>query len=506
MHSWEGIWGNWVPLGGGGRIQTAPATVLNADGRGEVFATGSDGQLWHVWQPAWQQWIPLSHPPGLGFIGQPAAIRNTDGRLEVFARATDHSYWHSWQLTPGGAWSGWDPLGGQLDSDPTVALNQDGHPEVFGLAPNAGAYHTWYVPGRGWSGWAQFSGAGKSKLAAAQNADGRIEIFLVGTDNQMYHSWQLAPNGGWFGWSSLPGAPGGGWLGDPSAVLDPSGVLAVFGWGSDTSIWLAAQPSWSWRSFGGQLTTSPVAAAQSAAVSVWYQGTDASTYESYRGSDQNWQYHLNRGNVGPPGQVQMGIPYWPQTHPLSCEAAATRMALAAEGIYPGENGILGSMNPSYRAAWYDGNGMRWDDPYARFVGDPNGRESNNTGYGTYWPVAVAAAQVYSGRPIEAGEGISTDDVYWAVRNTHPVVTWIAYHGGGNAYGNYQPLAPRSYLADDGRWVLYGQGYEHAVTVIGVSPNDVLINNPWNSAGQVWLPKSVFENSYGAFNHMAVVFD
>jgi predicted double-glycine peptidase len=44
--------------------------------------------------------------------------------------------------------------------------------------------------------------------------------------------------------------------------------------------------------------------------------------------------------------------------------------------------------------------------------------------------------------------------------------------------------------------------EHAVTVVGVRRDAVLINDPW--FGRAWHPKAQFESAYRTFADMAVV--
>ena len=44
--------------------------------------------------------------------------------------------------------------------------------------------------------------------------------------------------------------------------------------------------------------------------------------------------------------------------------------------------------------------------------------------------------------------------------------------------------------------------EHAVTVIGVRPDAVLINDPW--FGRAWRPKTQFESACRTFDGMAVI--
>jgi hypothetical protein len=137
----------WASRGG---IVFNPVVGNNADGRLEVFARGTDGALWHIWQTApnngWSGWASLG-----GVVANPAAVRNKDGRIEIFARGTDNALWHIWQTAPNNGWSGWASLGGGLTEGP--------------------------FPGR--------------------NQDGRLEVFVKGTDSALWHTWQSAPNNGW---------------------------------------------------------------------------------------------------------------------------------------------------------------------------------------------------------------------------------------------------------------------------------------------------------------------
>src|SRR5215472_11634420 len=73
------------------------------------------------------------------------AILNADGRLELFAMGSDQTLVHVWQKWPNGDWSAWESLGkphptlapsgpdwlGGLASVPAVGSNFDGRLEVF---------------------------------------------------------------------------------------------------------------------------------------------------------------------------------------------------------------------------------------------------------------------------------------------------------------------------------------------------------------------------------------
>ena len=192
----------------------------------------------------------------------------------------------------------------------------------------------------------------------------------------------------------------------------------------------------------------------------------------------------------------LNVPQIFQSHGLSCEAAALQMALAYQGHNVSQDALLNAMPVDRRGPTWDiaGN-FHWSDPYDVFVGNPDGSELAHTGYGTYYPPVVRAANAYGGSVIQAGEGIQPPTLYQAILSGHPVVAWVAFDWKWHQVSHY--------TAWDGDRVQFGSPYEHAVTLIGVTTDNLLVNNPW--FGRQWIPKSTFEASYGTFNHMAVIF-
>jgi len=189
-----------------------------------------------------------------------------------------------------------------------------------------------------------------------------------------------------------------------------------------------------------------------------------------------------------------------QEHNLSCEAAALKMALSYEGINVDEMTLIGYMTRDPRPARFDSQRhlVTWGNPAQGFVGDPNGNLQRYTGYGVYdEPVAFAAIQA-GANVIDAGSGlygapVPASEVYDAVLDGHPVVAWIS--------NTYRTVKLSQYTAYDGSTVWYTLT-EHAVTVIGVKADAVLINDPW--FGQHWHSKAQFEAAYATFQQMAVI--
>jgi uncharacterized protein YvpB len=189
-----------------------------------------------------------------------------------------------------------------------------------------------------------------------------------------------------------------------------------------------------------------------------------------------------------------------QEHNVTCEAAALKMALAYEGITVDEMTLIGYMTNDRRPAQFDPKGrlVAWGDPAQSFVGDPDGHIERLTGYGVYFGPVAAAADRAGAHTIKAGGGlygsaIVPSEVYAAVLDGHPVVAWIS--------NTYRTVNLSRYTAFDGATVSYTLT-EHAVTLIGVRPDAVLINDPW--FGQHWHSKAQFEAAYRTFDNMAVI--
>ena len=196
----------------------------------------------------------------------------------------------------------------------------------------------------------------------------------------------------------------------------------------------------------------------------------------------------------PPSGRVLAVPWYHQVYNLSCEEAALRMALAYAGIATTDDAVYRIVGNDPRPPTFDAAGMHWGNPYTTFVGNINGSEVALTGYGTYYPTIARAAGTLGGHVLRSGEGIPPGVVYQAILDGHPVVAWVTYHWVG--------AARRDYTAFDGQTIPYAGPVEHAVTVVGVSATQVLINNP--STGPEWIDRGTFEAAYAIYNRMAVI--
>jgi len=254
------------------KLSFTPTAALDANGRLEVFAFGSDGGLWSIAQRAsnsdvWGAWQGIG---GLSLGGPPVAAVNANGQLEIFVKGFDGALWHNPQV--GSVFTAWGSLGGALGSIPAVGKNSDGHLEVFALGTNGAVNHIWQLApngSTGWASWASFGGTGKSIITVALNTAGtlagRLQLFVVGNDfptPHLYTLWQTSSSSSpsWASWTSL-----GGWiLPEPSVARNKDGHLEVFAIGHDffsgdnvTHNWQASPGSTSWVGFSSLGRPSP---------------------------------------------------------------------------------------------------------------------------------------------------------------------------------------------------------------------------------------------------------
>jgi uncharacterized protein YvpB len=199
---------------------------------------------------------------------------------------------------------------------------------------------------------------------------------------------------------------------------------------------------------------------------------------------------------GPP-PILVNVPWHHQTYNLSCEEMSLSMVLEFSGHLVTESDILNfiTVDSAHPAAGVAGGG----DPYANFVGDPNGSEVRQTGYGTYWPPIKAAAAHFGATVSQAGEGIAPSTLYAAVKAGHPVQVWVTF--------GWQPHARADYVAFDGKTIPYAGPWEHAMVLSGISSTGVRVNDPDSTTGGAyWVSFSTFESSYAVYNQMAVIFN
>lgn len=219
-HAWQTApnngWTAWAGLGAPapGISIGDPRVVRNADGRLEVFLLANDQKIWHIWQTSpnggWSGWFSLGGPAASISNGAPFVGNNADGRIEVFTTGADGAIYHIWQTAPSNGWSSWAELlaplpGIQFFGLGAVTNNGDGRFQLFFVASDGAL---WTIaqssPSNGWGPVRFLDGAppgeainGDQIPAAALNANGDLAAFVVGADNSVWQITQGSPGGPW---------------------------------------------------------------------------------------------------------------------------------------------------------------------------------------------------------------------------------------------------------------------------------------------------------------------
>lgn len=311
-----------VGCGGGIAAVSTPTVTRNADGRLEIFAIGSDYNVYHNWQTSpggvWNGWLPVSST--INAQGSPAAAINSDGRLEAFAVGNDGIVYQSWQLWPGGPWSDWKQLGSSLgfNGDVAVIANSDGRLEVFAQTGDQ-VWHSWQNQA-GVDDWVDWYSLGDSVALQGQiapavgiNSDGRLEVFAANFQApfvQTYHAYQLWAGGSWSEWQALgyPSGSSGSKVGYSVAVSSDGRLLlfTVNNLSNNISFWSEATPgdSSSWNTIATSLnfqSESPIVGVglnADGTLQIFALSTDGNFYTNAQtspsGAFQSYWYNLYR--------------------------------------------------------------------------------------------------------------------------------------------------------------------------------------------------------------------
>jgi uncharacterized protein YvpB len=198
-----------------------------------------------------------------------------------------------------------------------------------------------------------------------------------------------------------------------------------------------------------------------------------------------------------PATVTIPVPVYQQSMVLDCETAALQQGLAYYGISVSQATLFAQENADTRLPVMGANHtvLRWGNPYTNFVGYVNGSDWTPTGFGVFWPVILDLARRYGLSNAIGGEGFAPSRIYNELAAGHPVQVWIETR--------FARVPVGTWTAWDGTQVRYSYA-EHSVTLSGVSPTQVRVNDVLN-ASQYWVDKALFEANFADFNNMAVIF-
>ena len=195
----DGKYSGWTSLGGG--ASSAPSAVWRRGPQKyfDVAVKGTDNAIWlRTWIPGtgWSAWTSL----GGNLTSAPALNSQADGVLNVFARGTDcQLYQRAWN---GAAWSDWIALGGCLVGAPTVVSRGPNQVDVYARGVNSSIYQRHWDAVSGWTAWAQVDPTVvASSAAVASDTEGREVLFARNGTGMVAKTWNASTS--WTGWTDF---------------------------------------------------------------------------------------------------------------------------------------------------------------------------------------------------------------------------------------------------------------------------------------------------------------
>lgn len=211
----DGRWSGYSVVGSG--VSSKPSAVSWGNGRVDLVARGSDNTVWHWWGDG----DTMYGPESLGgvILYAPAISSRGVDQLQIFAVGTDHQLWErGWNGAAGTGWEpGWTPLGGWINASPGAVSMGPTETDVFVRGGDNALWHRWQR-GASWFGYESLAGTLTSGPAAASTNDGRLEVYVRTT------GWGIAARTysavGWGAWQDVP--VDGSVTSDPAAIHAPN--------------------------------------------------------------------------------------------------------------------------------------------------------------------------------------------------------------------------------------------------------------------------------------------
>lgn len=264
--TWESI-GRPVAGVAGGFLGSIAAVSTGAT-QIELIALGSDGKAYRKsydgrqqWTPrVFDDWQPIGGRTGVSLSPSPAVSSWGADRFDVFAGGSDgnvyHKYfsrfWRDPSSPPGSQMGDWERIGGvpantRIVGSPSVVSWGNGRLDIFVSGSDNKVYHKFFAGSRGWGpgaigdDWEPIGGlTGGARIvgspAAVSWASGRLDLFVTGGDLNVHHKffeggWYASPHSQMGDWEPLgpAGQPGTqAFVGTPAAVSWGAFRLDIF--------------------------------------------------------------------------------------------------------------------------------------------------------------------------------------------------------------------------------------------------------------------------------------
>jgi len=117
----------------------------------DVLVRGADSAIWRTtWTTSWSAWTSVG---GLVTSSAPAVTSRGTDRLDLFARGTDGQVYRT--FNDGAGWSAWTSLGGATASTPAAVASSANRIDLWARGAGSALQHKVWQSATGWSGWSE---------------------------------------------------------------------------------------------------------------------------------------------------------------------------------------------------------------------------------------------------------------------------------------------------------------------------------------------------------------
>lgn len=248
-----GAFGPWVRIGDRSGFVGSPTALKAANGTIVVYARGIDNQMYGVGQPsvgaAFTTWRAIgTGQPAAGFASDPSAVLTTSNTIALYARGADGWVWGTAQATVGGPFGPWQRIGtggSGIAGRPYVTKAANGAIVIYARGTDKKMHGVGQPsPGAAFGSWVPIGTGGPDEFAgdpvAMLNVNGTLALYATGANGMIYVSGQ-STIGGRFGAWQIVGSGQPTFAGDPAPLMASNDRIVIYGRGTDGKIWGSQQ-------------------------------------------------------------------------------------------------------------------------------------------------------------------------------------------------------------------------------------------------------------------------
>ena len=178
-------------------------------------------------------------------------------------------------------------------------------------------------------------------------------------------------------------------------------------------------------------------------------------------------------------------------YPTGCESVALTILLNYYGVLVTPDDIIANL-PKGSTPYYKNGKVYGGNPEVEFVGNPYSLNA----YGVYErPLASVANKFKSG--INIATGTEFEKILDIVKEGKPVIVWTSMSLAA-------PYISKSWIYEETGETIYWKANEHAVVLIGTTPDKVIISDP--IGGKIkYQSLSIFKERYNYYGKKALYY-